>query len=60
METLITQLENGQVFTVETVEPGLYQSVFPEHLADHSQLHSSVIDAWIYIATVITEILKDN
>lgn len=45
--------ENGEVFTVEEVEPGVFQSVFPTALAHASQLHESEYDAWAYIETVI-------
>lgn len=41
------------MFTVEEVEPGLFQSVFPEHLAYLSSLHTTREDAWWYMFEVI-------
>lgn len=49
-----------QVFTVEEVEPGLFQSVFPERLAQDSELHASEDDAWDYIEEVRTRDTADN
>ena len=42
-----------EVFTVEEVEPGVFQSVFPTMLAEASSLHESEDAAWTYIDTVI-------
>lgn len=41
------------MFTVEEIEPGLFQSVFPEELAHLSQLHTSLEDAWCYMMEVM-------
>lgn len=46
---------SGQVFTVQEVEPGLFQSVFPERLADKSELHSDEQAAWDYISDVMSD-----
>lgn len=40
------------VFTVEEVETGLLQSVFPKRLAMHSALHVDEAHAWNYISEV--------
>jgi hypothetical protein len=49
-----------QVFTVEEVEPGLFQSVFPERLSSESELHADEADAWSYIDEVIARDTADN
>ncbi|MBN9310852.1 hypothetical protein, partial [Devosia sp.] len=36
-------------YYVESVEPGCWQSVFPEAHADLSQLHKTSFDAWTYL-----------
>ena len=46
-------LKQGEDFTVEQIEPGLYQSVFPTPLAHKSDTHIDPWDAWEYIAYVI-------
>ena len=38
-----------EIYTVEEVEPGMFQSVFPSAQAELSQLHASAEDAWAYI-----------
>ena len=40
---------HGQVYTVEEVEPGLFQSVFPSWMGDLSALHTTADDAWDHI-----------
>lgn len=47
------QVRPDQVFTVEDVGAGEFQSVFPERLADKSAIHSDEADAWSYINEVI-------
>lgn len=46
-------LELGEEFAVEFIEEGLYQSVFPHTMAEHSQLHVTAWEGWEYIAEVI-------
>ena len=46
---------DGQVFTVDEVEPGNFQSVFPSRLADKSALHTDDQAAWDYIADVMAD-----
>ena len=48
----ITDSDSGQVFTVEECEPGVFQSVFPERLAEFSCIHDTEQDAWDYISEV--------
>lgn len=51
-------LNVDQVFTAEKVEEGVFQSVFPERLADKSCLHLCEVDAWNYIHEVrLTDLL---
>lgn len=49
---------NGEVFTVEECEPGLFQSVFPSAHHTLSQLHATEADAWDYIAEQRAAIAK--
>lgn len=51
---------SSQVFMVEEVEPGLFQSVFPERLAHESQLHDSADDAWGFINEIRARDIADN
>lgn len=55
MAKIITDKVSGQAFTVDEVEPGTFQSVFPERLADKSSLHVDEVAAWDYIAEVISD-----
>ena len=43
---------SGQVFTVEDVGGGEFQSVFPERLADKSAIHGDEQAAWDWIEEV--------
>jgi hypothetical protein len=54
---IVIDTQTQEVFTVEEVEPGVFQSVFPKRLAEHSQLHTSELEAWQYIASVLAELL---
>lgn len=51
---------SDHVFTVEEVEPGLFQSVFPERLAQESELHTTADDAWSYIEEIRQRDIADN
>lgn len=42
-----------EVFTVEEVEPGQFQSVFPSSMAESSALHTSRAEAWRYIGQCV-------
>jgi hypothetical protein len=56
----IIDKDTGQVFSVEEVEPGQFQSVFPTRFSDCSCLHDSEKDAWEYIDSVIRDVAHDN
>jgi len=58
MEKLRDELRAGQVFAVERIEPGVYQSVFPESMAECSSLHTTRADAWAYIVERIEHVIK--
>lgn len=49
-----------EVYTVEEVEPGVFQSVFPSEHADRSSLHADAEDAWAYIEEMKAEIAEAN
>lgn len=49
----IADREGDQVFTVEEVEPGLFQSVFPARLSVNSALFSTCEGAWGHILEVM-------
>lgn len=45
-----------EVYTIEEVEPSLFQSVFPASQAEFSQLHTSLEDAITYIREVAGDV----
>jgi len=59
MQNIIDK-DSGQVFTVEECEPGVFQSVFPERLAEFSCLHDTEQDALDHIAEVCADEASAN
>jgi len=45
-------MEKQEVFTVEDSGDDGFQSVFPSHLSEYSQLHGTEQDAWDYIKEI--------
>jgi hypothetical protein len=56
----IKDLHSNHVFTVDEVEPGTFQSVFPERLSEESSLHPNADEAWAWINEVIARDAHDN
>lgn len=40
---------DGELYTVEEMEPGVFQAVFPKRFADQAAVFSSAEAAWAYI-----------